>query len=362
MAALDTVATPRAKQTYDALRARIASSACGVPLPSVAEIRSELGVSQDTVAKAFAVLEQEGLIERKRRKGVFVADPLKRTGEIAIVLSQVHLSKHASPFYARQCAHLRQQLHAVNPRWTVKLHLGVSTVPGPDLPVTLDLLDPTVLPRLRGVLSFVGLFEVGVRLAEAGVSVVYFAAQPTSNAATVCLDHDQMLRDGIRHLADVGCRNVCLLSTRYIGTKPVGRDPVPVAAAAAAACGLRFRNEWIGHEEGGWGERHGYDLFMRVWDQGARPDGVLVSDDVLCHGVLRAIQERQVNLPRDLRLVTNANRGFDFPYPRPVSRVEFDLDVMADKAVRMLETLCKGQKLKQTVERVRPVLVKGETT
>jgi DNA-binding LacI/PurR family transcriptional regulator len=130
----------------------------------------------------------------------------------------------------------------------------------------------------------------------------------------------------------------------------------------AADCGLKFQDESIDHAEGGWRERHGYELFMRMWGKGKHPDGIMVADDILCHGVLRAIQERQVALPRDLRLVTQANRGSDFPYHRPMSRVEFDLDAWADKALRMLETLTRGQPLANTVELMQAKLEKGETT
>jgi len=350
----------RARQTYEMLRARIAALPIDAQLPAVAAIRTELGVSQDTVAKALAQLESQGLIERNHRKGIFVANRLA-TGEIAIVMSENYLGPNASPTYARQCSLLRQELHEVNPKWSVNLHLGVSTVPGHEMPATLDLLDPAVLPRLRGVLTFHPLLEVGDKLREAGVPVVCFGAGLDA-CPGVAMAMERMLRDGIRHLADVGCRNVALLHAKYVGKKPFGRDRTPVAAAAAAECGLAFRDEWFGYEEGGWGERCGYELFIRIWDKTDRPDGVMVDDDVLCRGVLQAIQELRLEMPRDLRLVTHASRGIDLPYPRPVTRMEFDLHDIADKAVRMLEKLIKGKTLKNSIELVQSTLVKGATT
>jgi hypothetical protein len=348
------------QDAYRVLRQRVLSMHPGVPLPPVPALMRELSVSQVTLDKACDLLEQQGLIERRRGKGVFAASRLA-TGEIAIVLSQVNLEPTASPTYVRQCALLRRRLHEVNAKWTVNVHLGVSRMPGPDFPATLDLLEPAVLPRLRGVLSFHDLFAVETRLTQAGVPVVYLGGGPTHGTGAY-LDHEQMLRDGIRHLAECGCRSVCLLHTRYVGKRPQGQDRTPVAAATAAECGLAFRDEWLGHEEGGWSERHGYDLFLRVWDKPEHPDGVLVDDDILCHGVLRAVQELRLELPRDLRLVSQASRGFGFPYPRPLSRLEYDLDGCADKAVRLLETLAQGQSPECPVEWVRATLVKGETT
>ncbi|MDD5705770.1 MAG: GntR family transcriptional regulator [Kiritimatiellae bacterium] len=362
-------AAPRVRQVYGALRQRMASLRPGAALPPVPEIMRDLAASQTTVDKAYRLLESEGLIERQRRRGVFVADR-KATGEIAVVLSDVCLDKGASPAYTRICARLRRKLHADNPGWSVKLHLGAGTVPGPELPATLDLLEPTVLPRLRGVLSFNKLYDVETKLAAARVPVVYLGArhrvsrgERLAGVGSVILDAARGFRDGIACLAESGCRNVCLLHPRYVGTaRPSVPSLVPGCAKDAAACGLRFRDEWIGYEEGGWGERQGYELFRRVWSQGEHPDGVLVVDDILCHGVLRAIQELGLELPRDLNLVTNANRGFDFPYPRPVTRIEFDLDDVADRAARMLEALTVGRTQEPPVEWVPARLVMGTTS
>jgi len=357
---LEVAFAPRARETYDTLRARIENLACGVPLPSVTEIRAELGVGQATVEKALTLLEQQGLVVRKPNKGVFVADRLA-TGEIAIVLKESLLGLNTSPIYSRSCSLLHNELHALNPKWAVKLHIGAKTVPE-RVPANLDLLEPAVLPRLRGVLSFHPLFEMGKKLIATGVKVVYLGTGEAPFGPGVFLDGKQMLQDGIRHLAASGCRSVVLLYSRYVGKKAQDFIPVPAVAVTAAECGLKFRSEWIGHESGGWTERHGYELFMQLWDKPDRPDGVMVADDILCHGVLRAILERQVNLPRDLCLVTHANRGFGFPYPRPVTRVEYDLEEWAKKAVRMLEALIKGQSLENKAEWVTANLVKGDTT
>ncbi|MDD5704579.1 MAG: substrate-binding domain-containing protein [Kiritimatiellae bacterium] len=347
------------------LRRILGTLQVGEPLPSVPSLMRSLSVSQTTLDLAYAKLEAEGRIERLPNKGVFAADPLKSKGEIALVLSHCFLADNASPFYARMCARLRDDLHALNPRWAVKLHLGVSTVTGPEMPATLDLLEPAVLPRLRGVLSFTKLYALESKLTAAGIPVVYMGgtrAATGNGVGVVCWDVKKTFLDGMRHLAESGCASVCLLHPRYVGKAPEELFLAPVAAKAAAACGLRFRDEWIGYEEGGWSERQGYELFKRFWGQPARTDGVFVSDDVLCHGVLRAVQELHLRLPRDLRLLTRTTRGIGFPYPRPISRVEGDLVESSRLALRLLQTLAGAQPPAHPVEWVQVRLVKGETT
>ena len=353
---------PRTSAAYSSLRQRVMAMYPGVPLPPVPDMMEELSVSRATLDKVYGLLEQQGFIERKSRKGVFVTDRLA-TGEVAIVLNRILMEPGSSPVYARASSLLRDGLHAFNPKWAVKLHLGVRAETGPELPATLDLLEPHVLPRLRGVLSFHPLDELEDQLAAADVPVVYLGVDVPAWGPGVFLDRGQMLRDGIRHLAESGCRGVSLLHSRYVGkSAPRFGVQVPAVAAAAAECGLTFRDEWIGYEEGGWTERHGYKLFMRLWQNAERPDGIMVADDILCHGVLRAILELQLELPRDLRLVTHASRGIELPFHRPVSRVEYDSEEWANKAVRMLEARVRGIPLEAPAEILRATLVRGETT
>jgi DNA-binding LacI/PurR family transcriptional regulator len=301
------------------------------------------------------------LIERKPRKGVFVADPLKSAGEIAIVLNSVLIEPHASPVYGLVCSRLRGGLQDVNPRWKAKLHLGSEDVSGRHVSESLDLLDPAVLPRLRGVFSFHPLLQVETSLFAAGVPVVYLGVGPAWGCG-VFIDESALIHDGVRRLADAGCRDVRLVQPCQSGRPNRNMDArTRLAAEVAAECGVRLRSEEVAFDHT-WTERHGYESFMRLWGQGDRPDGVLVQDDVLCGGVLRAIMELRLELPRDLKLVTHANRGIDFPYPRPVSRLEIDVDAWTDKAVSRLETRIRERSPGKPGEMMQPIWVQGETT
>ena len=106
----------------------------------------------------------------------------------------------------------------------------------------------------------------------------------------------------------------------------------------------------IVYGECGWTEQHGYDLFMRMWkDSGRvqRPDGIIVSDDVLFKGVLRAILQLGLKLPDDLQLITYSNKGCDLPYHKSVTCVEFDIEAKVQCTVKMMNTLMRGQKLSE---------------
>lgn len=68
---------PVYQQIADELRARIRGKTYppGSKLPSEAELVEEFGVTRITVRRGLAVLQQEGLTETVRGKGVFVPRP-----------------------------------------------------------------------------------------------------------------------------------------------------------------------------------------------------------------------------------------------------------------------------------------------
>ncbi len=68
---------PIFRQIVDGLRRQIAGGELppGSRLPSVRGLAQQLRISLNTVAKAYAVLTNEGLIESRDRVGVFVCEP-----------------------------------------------------------------------------------------------------------------------------------------------------------------------------------------------------------------------------------------------------------------------------------------------
>ena len=67
--------TPLYHQLADTLRTRIltGSYAADAKIPSEAELQEDTGLSRSTVRKALDMLVDEGLIQKERGKGAFVA-------------------------------------------------------------------------------------------------------------------------------------------------------------------------------------------------------------------------------------------------------------------------------------------------
>jgi DNA-binding LacI/PurR family transcriptional regulator len=93
---------PKYRSLADQLRAQIASRALqpGDRLPSFSEMRTHFGVTSTTVERVYGLLEQEGLIERQPRRGLFVAERKNAlTGNIGIS-SGADLRSFSELFYA----------------------------------------------------------------------------------------------------------------------------------------------------------------------------------------------------------------------------------------------------------------------
>jgi DNA-binding LacI/PurR family transcriptional regulator len=353
---------PQVKMAYQWLHSHIADMAVGVPLPPVPAIMEKLSVSRATLDKVYAILESEGLIERYPGKGVFVSDRCA-TGEMAIVIKSTLLSAESSPFYRMASTSLAKAIGDLNPRWQVKLHVGQITETDEAFPATLDLTSPAVLPGLRGVFSFCPLFELSTELAGSGVPLVRLGTQ--GGLCSVGYDRNDFLEQSIRHLAERGCRSVGLIYTvNRCRARAAGAmiDAERIVPAMARKAGLKCRPEWIMTHDGDWFESTGYELFQKLWQVESRPDAVIVMDDVVCNGVLRAALQLGVSLPDDLSLITLANKGVSLAYHESVTRVEFDSDEMAKMAVTIMDDLLHERPLVESSCLLKGQLLQGRST
>ncbi|MEM7050151.1 MAG: GntR family transcriptional regulator [Acidobacteriota bacterium] len=76
-------ARPVFRQIVDGLRMKIATGELspGTRLPSVRGLALQLTINSNTVAKAYAELTSEGLIESRKGVGVFVCEPRQRLSD-----------------------------------------------------------------------------------------------------------------------------------------------------------------------------------------------------------------------------------------------------------------------------------------
>jgi GntR family transcriptional regulator len=86
--------TPVYLQLVDQVKSAVASGAlrAGEPLPSIRPLAEELRVNRNTVAKAFAELEAQGVVETLAGKGSFVRaapSPLRKDARVKLLAEKI---------------------------------------------------------------------------------------------------------------------------------------------------------------------------------------------------------------------------------------------------------------------------------
>jgi GntR family transcriptional regulator len=81
-------------QIVDQVKAAVASGAAGTgePLPSIRPLAEELRVNRNTIAKAYAELESQGVIETSAGKGCFVkaqTSPFRKDVRLRLLTEEI---------------------------------------------------------------------------------------------------------------------------------------------------------------------------------------------------------------------------------------------------------------------------------
>ena len=343
------------------LRAELVQMQPGHVIETEVAIAKRFKVNVHTARQSLATLVEEGLIHRSRGRGTVTADPLS-TGHIAVVLCPGLLGADASPFYAKTISSLTSQFHEIHPRVRLKLHLGRNADSAEAYARTLDLLEPQVLRDLRGVFTFHPLYKTRDNLHQAGVPVVSIGVRSQSERFRVGFDNHGMIELAVARLVQASCHRIGMIWSHDNHAPFQDALEYRAMVQALTAAGLTVEPSLMQPYLGAAGEQSGYQTMCKVWSQNEHPDGLIVADDILCWGVLRAATQLGISLPNDLRLVSYANRGVSFPYDKPLTRVEFDAVELAKRAVRMMIDLSRRQSPSEQAVLLKGELVEGATT
>jgi DNA-binding LacI/PurR family transcriptional regulator len=74
-----------------------------------------------------------------------------------------------------------------------------------------------------------------------------------------------------------------------------------------------------------------------------RPAGLAVTDDAMAQGVIKALLERQVRVPEQLRLMTLKNAHVDLFIPLSVSHVVFNETDIARALLEQVQKQFRGE-------------------
>lgn len=314
---------PKYVQLADDLRAKIVAGELRPEdrVPSLAQLREQWGISQNTVEKAHALLEQDGLIVRHQGRGTFVAAPkrARKAGIIGCYGCDLHL--HQFSYYnhlLRGAQRAAEQAHC-------ELLLLRSGGPRPSW------------ENIDGVLCFGGNFNEAIKHLPPGMKCVTALSEYGTHPA-VTVDDRGGLREATEYLLSLGHRRIAYLyapDDTALPRKQGYRDAMRSAAIEIEKGWMRPLIPFAPEAFRGRGRET-----MQAWlREGFREQGctaLLCHNDLAAIGVLEALREAGIRVPADLSVVGyDSTDECEIAHPRLTS-VAVPLEEVSARCAEML--------------------------
>jgi len=340
----------------------------GGKLPTVAQLCASLEVTVVTLNTALAEMERRGVIVRRRGSGIYVA-PRFGLKSVALLCHPVFFQVGASPFWEVLVQGITRQ--ALQHRESFSLHFVADSDEEP--PLHDGLLQQIRDGRIQGILG-VGLTNAQTAWVEAlGLPYVGYAG---AGKYTVVQDYELLLSLGVEQLVAQGCRSVGLWA--YVTPYRGRQDAESLLAWQREAVqrvwkrfGLTVSPELIcdnasllentagmttvsRHEQG---YRTAQQAFLT--EGLPRPDGVVITSDVVARGALVALQKLGITPGSDLKIATHTNVGSSvlIGFEEGLTLIEYDPQDVVSGMFDLLETLMRGDTPHYNVAHVEPRLV-----
>ena len=333
------------------LRTRVLRGlAPGVKLESESALARRLKVSVHTLRQALSVLAHEGLIARHHGSGTFVAED--RRAQTVAVVTATHPALDGNSFQMR----LFLLLTELFPRrgWPCRTYIA----PGETPTGWASLAEDVAHGRIAGA-AFVAMNagELGIPFAKHQVPCVGLG---WPHQATVELDYVDLVDQGVRQLLRQGCRRIAMM--QWMANTPQEQAAHTAFCDALTESGAPIRTEWIRRMVPPVTPGAGWEQFREIWSaHPEKPDGLLVTDDMLFRDVALAILDSRIQVPQQLQVVVHANKGSGVTYPFPVSRLEVDLEEWAETLLRQLIRLMNHEPVSPPVQYIRARLIPSLT-
>jgi DNA-binding LacI/PurR family transcriptional regulator len=358
-----TQADTKVEELYQRLRALALEKGPGAQLPTVRVLCESLATTRVTLREALTLLEAEHIIYTKNRQGIFVSPRIYHKS-IHILFSSHSFAAPASPFWSMLWVQLEQEAMQ---RATFKdeictFHLVKTT---DDLHYSLPESIESMLQaeRVDGALA-IGIQSEGkgmlnggdfpcVTFAGGGAWTVYLDFADFGRVATEALIRQDCKRMGwwaynvashpLEKMGDVQIFRQLLQEYR----KPLYPELIRIPHVPPSQTSLSLQEQ-------------GYLLAREVFEGpiSARPDGLVISNDMMTDGALVAFDELGICIGRDIQVVTHANAGSPILFGRTkhMTVIEYDPALLAQAMFSMLDTLMAGQQPEEQNVRIRPRL------
>ncbi|WPJ96703.1 substrate-binding domain-containing protein [Coraliomargarita algicola] len=327
----------------------------GGRLPTGRVLMESLGVTKATLSKSLVHLQNKGVLRCVQGSGIYVSDTLAQQ-RIALVFGGNIFSPSGSEFgrmFLQQSSRLANRSDKRLSCFLDVPEMSDQKVAG-EAQVHKDLLEALQDDKIDGIILMGrNSEEQEAWLRSQNIPVIGTSddGQSTSvSAHTVVLDYDALISMGLDSLIESGCARVGFITPRKYDYKKfqkfieakgldyvVDRVVRPMRGedspdTTREGLGRAYAEQWL--DSVGWWTHP---------DQ--RPDGLLISDDVMCRGVLSYFSRNGIEPGRDITVCSHANTGSFLlsEWEGAILRMELDPKAMAEAIFEMLDDLIAGK-------------------
>ena len=196
---------------------------------------------------------------------------------------------------------------------------------------------------------------IAVEAACANVPALFLDVSDQTPINSIIFSHEDGTRLGVEHLVALGHQQIALLA-----------GPLSSVSARLRLAGwhkylTRNQIQPIAEREGDWSAMSGFQQTMQMLNEGIVPTAMLVANDQMALGAMRAITESGLRVGADISVVGYDDTEDSSCYIPPLTTIKQDFRLLGQTSVDRLLQLSQGQAVKGN--QLLPVsLVKRKTT
>ena len=316
----------------------------GARMPPYRELKARLDAPQRSIDLVYERLEEEGAVRRRQGDATYVLDPWAG-GSFVCLLSSGYLMGDAGTYARLFYLALERLVHANHPKTST---LILMTTEGNFVNEEREKQVRERLPMLQHQTRLLGAFstyELRMPATQAvcrklNLPCVSFWP-PEAPGSILFPTSSDLIETGLRHLAEEGWRDIQVMG---MSVQPAAVRELAARLFPNAAGRPKVECHVIPQDLASWqANEDAWIAFIRARIRAnSLPEALLFADDTVCRMALLGASMEGVSLAERCAIVTQSSKDLPVRATRDLTRLEFDFDLIAAEALRMMESLLRG--------------------
>lgn len=303
------------------------NAAPGNRLPPEPQLAKRFGVSVGTIRRAIGILVEQRRLQRVQGSGTYVLKDPKHTAVLMAVSSLTREHDFQRPLAGHLLRMARERGQAAQLYITDDLQNMDGQCEELDRALGSDLIHAVAcLPAYRKP-------DWSVICEQNNIPVLQH--NPRSGGPGTVTDYASWMRMAVDALVRAGRRRIAFISWHDSARWGPQDRRKQLFLNELKRHDLEFNQAWERHDLSPHQPTAGWEEFREIWSSSrTRPDGVVITDEVLYRQASQAIMSLGLRVPEELTVVTQEVVGSNLFCPFPTGRLAFN---PADFAAAMLD-------------------------